>query len=112
MPKNLSLEGCVGCRLMEMAVKDIPGTCTKAGTGLFSIALEKKTCISSTTVPDSNSPKHKCLDPSTSLANKTYSCLLVRGRVRRRAGSGASMGRGAARAVKKRESCGEEDKSH
>lgn len=52
IPKNLSLEGCVEYRWMEIGVKDILGNFIKAGTGLFSIALEKKTCISSAMVPE------------------------------------------------------------
>lgn len=33
---------------------------------------------------NSHSPKRNCRDPSTSLANKAYSCLLVKCRVKRR----------------------------
>lgn len=47
MTQNLSLEGCVGYRLMEIGVKGMLGNCInksrEAGTCLFKIAREKRT---------------------------------------------------------------------
>lgn len=92
-------------------VKDIPGNCIKAGTCLFSVALEKKTRISSTTVPE-------ILTLQSTSAWTHLPALQTKHTVAYwwdegwREGQGASMGRGVARVVKKRESCGEEDKPH
>lgn len=113
--QNLSLERCVGYRLMEIGEKSIAGYCIKAEKqeqDFSLIALEKENYILSIIVSEILTLQSTIVQTHFPALLHTQNKQLPTGGIQGEEKGRVSMERGVALVVKQRELCGQEDKPH